>query len=354
MANNHGYTSYAVPKQTYGTIGAQDVPGQTAGFVTPQMRPRAETSTWLKLWNEFWGSFWITLVGKLMVAAVGGSVIASTGVGLIMNAFANAFVLFVVMIVYGTASGGHFDPFVTFSVWLIELATYYIFGNRKLGVFRGKLVKNTEGDWVEPKTIRDGFVARELHWYSVWIPLLYPIFQILGFFLAAGILVAILPGGSRKSPIELGMPFKGPFVGDNGKIWGAQFIASTMFIGTFVLLMKYFGGQGHVTQAIKALVMGFANFVLILAFGGYAGGDWNAGRWFALAVVSGRWNEWYLFATPGFFAAIFVAIYCWIHWWIGHIPRITGKRTIKGRELEYAFQQMQQQKHNNVYGYVQN
>ena len=354
--NNQGYVVYTAPRQAYGKIAAQDLPGQTAGFVTPQMRPRSQTSTWLKLWNEFWGSFWITLVGKLMVAAVGGSVIASTGIGLIMNAFANAFVLFVVMVVYGTASGGHFDPAITFSIWLIEMATYYIFGNRRFGIFRGKLVKNKEGKLVEPDSITTGFTARKLHWYSVWIPLLYPFFQLLGFFLAALILLAILPGGSRKSPIELGMPFKGPFVGDNGKIWGAQFIASTMFIGVFVLLMKYFGGQGHVTQAIKALVMGFAQFVLILAFGGYAGGDWNAGRWLALASVSGRFNHWWIFATPSFLAAIVVALYCWIHWWIGHIPRITRNMTDTGKKWQLTFAEMQQNKLNNnpnVYNYVQ-
>ena len=355
-----GYASYSPPQQMYGKVGdnAQDVPGQTAGFITAQMKPRSETSTWLKLWNEFWGSFWITLLGRLMVASVGGSFAASAGIGLITNAFVNAFVLFVVMVVYGTASGGHFDPAITFTIWMIEMATYYIFGWTRFGIFRGI-------ETVDPKTgktvsgMRTGFQSRNLHWYSVWIPLLYLIPQILGFFLAAGILAAILPGGNLKDPINLGIPSKGPLVGDNGKIWGAQLIASTMYIGVFVLLMKYFGGQGHVTQAIKSLVMGFAAFVLILAFGGYAGGDWNSGRWLALAAISGRWNHWYLFATPSWLAAIFVAFYCWIHWWIGHIPRM--KRTIKRqgkRDFELSFEQMQQLKYQqqqqaNVYNYVQ-
>ncbi len=353
-----GYASYSPPNgQMYGTVGdkAQDLPGQTTGFVTGQMKPRSETSVWLKFWNEFWGSFLITLVGRLMVAAVGGSFAASAGIGLILNAFVNSFILFVCMVVFGTASGGHFDPAITFTIWMIEMATYYIFGWRRFGIFRGKLVKDSEGNWVEPETIKEGFTPRNLHWYTVWIPLLYPIFQLLGILLAGLILWGILPGGSLSSPINLGIASKGPLVGDNGKIWGAQFIASIMYIGAFVLLMKYFGGQGHVTQAIKSLVMGFAAFVLILAFGGYAGGDWNSARWLVLAAISGRWKHWYVFATPSWLATFVVAFFCWVHWWIGHIPRRTIRR---GKKFSLTFAQMQQlklqqQQQTNVYNYVQ-
>ena len=348
MANRtgKGYSTYT-PPQTYGTVGdqAQDVPGQTAGFVTGQMKPRSETSTWLKLWNEFWGTFWITLVGRLMVAAVGGSFAASAGIGLVLNAFVNAFLLFVCMVVYGTASGGHFDPAITFTIWMIEMATYYIFGWRRFGIFRAN----------KGEKMRDGFAARKLHWYTPWVPLLYLIPQVLACFAAGLFLYLILPSGSLSNPINLGIASKGPFVGDNGKIWGAQFIASSMYIGAFVLLMKYFGGQGHVTQAIKSLVMGFAAFVLILAFGGYAGGDWNSARWLALAAFSGRWKHWYLFATPSWLAAIVVAFYCWIHWWIGHIPRINTSYTRGLKTYKLSFEQMQQQKQQNanVYNYVQ-
>ena len=357
-SHQQGYASYSPPQQLYGKVGdnAQDLPGQTAGFVTGQMKPRSETSTWLKLWNEFWGSFWITLVGRLMVAAVGGSFAASAGVGLILNAFVNAFMLFVCMVVYGTASGGHFDPAITFTIWMIEMTTYYVFGWEGLRIFRTADVPDPNNPKkLIPGKIREGFTVRKLHWYNVWIPLLYLIPQIFGMFLAAFILAGILPGGSLSSPINLGIASKGPLVGGNGKIWGAQFIASMMYIGVFVLLMKYFGGQGHVTQAIKSLVMGFAAFVLILAFGGYAGGDWNSGRWLALAAISGRWKHWYLFATPSWIASFVVAFYCWIHWWIGHIPRRTFRRGKKYSLTLAEMQQLkyQQQQQANMYNYVQ-
>lgn len=336
------YYAYAPPafgpggKPVYGSYGNTqrvgkrgDLPPQTPGFVTPQMQPREKVSVWAVWWNEFWGSLFFALVGRLFVAVVGGSVAASAGLGLLGNAFTNAFAFFAASVLFGSVSGGHFNPAITLAVWMIEFATYYIFGRRQFGVFRA-------ADTATKKPIQ----SRELRWYAVWYPLLYPLLQFVAFLIAALLIWGILPGGSRSAPIALGIPFKGPITGNNGKIFGAEILFGFLLIGGFVILGKQFGSSSMMWQATRSMVFGFWYFVLILAFAGFAGGVGNPGLWLAFAIVSGRYTHWWIFLFPFFIAAILVAFFCWIHWWIGHIPAKTILSTFRGGKYEITLNNM--------------
>lgn len=341
------YTTTPGGKPVYGgmrRVGANgDLPGQTTGFVTPQMPPREMIAVWAVYWNEFWGTFFFSVVGRLFVAAFGGSVVAGTIPTVFGNAFANAFALFGAMVIFGSASGGHFNPAVTLAVWLIEFATFYIFGRRQLGVFRGMLVTAPEPETKkgEPAVVElPSRQQRQLRWYAVWYPLLYPVFQLAAFFLAALSIWGIMPGGSRSAPIELGIPFKGPITGNNNKIFGAEVLGSFLYITGFVLLMKLFGGQSIMQQTLRALVFSFWYFVLILTFAPWAGAVWNPFLWLAFFAVSGRSRHWWIFFWPAFIAAIGAALFCWIHFWISQIPVMHFSRTIGGRRFEIALDRM--------------
>ena len=304
-----GYTPQGKP--VYGNArqiasnGASDVPGQTTGFVTPQLPPREDVSVWAAYWDEFLGSFWFLMLGRLFVAVQGGSVVNGVVPGVYGNAFANGFALFTAILLFGTVSGGHFNMAVTFCVWMVEFATYYIFGTKRMRVFQGK----------DPRQ------KRTLRWYTVWYPIAYPFFQLLGFFLAVLIIWGIMPGGSRSLPIELGIPLKGTATGNNGKIFGAEIMGSFFYLTGFVMLMKLFGSQNILYQFARSFAMGFLHFTLVIVFAPWAGAVWNPLAWLAFAAVSGRFTHWWLFVWPSLISSIIVAILCWVHWWIHQIPQ---------------------------------
>lgn len=333
MQAQPGYATYNLPpgvKPVYAG-NHDDLPPQTAGYVTPQMVRRQHVSVWAVWWNEFWGSLFYAFVGRLFIAASGGSTISGTIPFIYGNALTNGLAYFACLAIFGAVSGGHFNPAITLAVFFIEFATFYFFRSEKIR-YSGEQREIAEKEKIE---------ARELRWYAVWIPVLYPLLQFVAFIFAALLIWAIVPGSPRSSPIDLGIPYSTSFASD-GQNFGAELLGSFLFIGGFVLLMKLFGSSSWKIQLMRALAFGIWFFVLILAFAPWAGAVWNPGLWLAFAIVSGRFKEWWIFLFPPLIASFVVAIFSWVHWWMSQIPRRQWlkKRRIGGYEVEILANRM--------------
>jgi len=270
------------------------------GFLSPELPGREETSYWGVIWNEFFGTLVYAFASRIFVAIFGGTTIASSIPTLYGTAFANAFAYFGAMATFGAISGGHFNPAITFAVLLIEFsARMEFFGKfHWKGGFGSKFFKKSP-------------------WQSWWGLIPYFFVQFAAFIIASLLIWGLLQGSPRSLPIALGMQL---VTGNStlGKTFGAELLASFLFIMGYMILLKMFGwNRTWLAHVVRCLGFGFWYFALIISFGYFAGAVWNPGLWIAFAIISGQYNNWWVLFFPPLISAIAVTVFCVFHWWIG-------------------------------------
>jgi aquaporin Z len=208
---------------------------------------------------EALGTFLFFFVGMGAVVLGGHLQGADTG-GLLGVALAHGLALAVLVSALGPVSGGHFNPAVTFGVWIT-----------------GR---------IDP--MRAG---------------LYVVAQLLGAVLAALALRVVFTEASW-GPVNLGTPQLDPAIGVTGGI-----IVEAIL--TIVLLVAVFGTAiDPRAPKIGGLAIGLAVAADILMAGPLTGGAMNPARWFGPALVSGTFDDWYVWwIGPLLGAAVAALIY---------------------------------------------
>jgi aquaporin Z len=213
---------------------------------------------------ELAGTFLFFFVGIGAVASLdrlgGLSSLASGGIdpaaGLVVVALAHGIVLAVLVSALGAISGGHFNPAVTFGVWLT-----------------GKI------DWHRAGA--------------------YVIAQLIGALLAAWAVRLVFPVGVSQT---LGTPALGSGIEPLAGILVEAIltvILVTAVIGTAVDLRG---------PKIGGLAIGFAVAADILMGGPLTGAAMNPARWFGPAAVTGMWNDWFVWIIGPLLGATTVAL----------------------------------------------
>ena len=198
--------------------------------------------------------FFFIGAGAIVTSDVAG------GTGLISVALAHGLALAVLVSALGAISGAHFNPAVTFAVWLA-----------------GRMP------------------AAQAAFYLVA--------QLVGA-LAAGLALRLVFPESAWQPSHLGTPALG---GDIGPAAGIAIEA----ILTVVLLMAVFGTAIDPRgPKVGGLAIGFAVAADILMGGPLTGAAMNPARWFGPAVAAGHLQDWYVWwIGPLLGAAIAAALY---------------------------------------------
>lgn len=204
-------------------------------------------------------------VGTFLFLFVGmGSVVlgqhAGDNGGLLGVALAHGVVLGVLVSALGAVSGAHFNPAVTFGVWMA-----------------GRITPRMAG--------------------------LYVVVQLGAAVLAAVALRLVFPESSWE-PVAIGTPALGDGI---GAVAGIAIEA----ILTVVLLIAVFGTAiDRRAPKIGGLAIGFAVTADILMGGPLTGAAMNPARWFGPAVASGALDDWYVWwIGPLIGAAIAAALY---------------------------------------------
>jgi MIP family channel proteins len=204
------------------------------------------------------GTFLFLFVG--IGAVVLGQFTGDTSGGLVGVAFAHGLALAVMVSALGAVSGGHFNPAVTFGVWLT-----------------GR---------IEP--------ARAA---------LYVLAQLVGGVVAALAVRAVFPE-SAWEPVAIGTPA----VADGTTVTGAIIVEAIL---TMVLVTAVFGTAiDPRAPKIGGLAIGLAVAADIFMGGPLTGAAMNPARWFGPAVVSGTYTDWYVWwIGPVVGAAIIALVY---------------------------------------------
>lgn len=223
------------------------------------MKRMFNAATGRSLIGEFIGTFALIFIGA-------GSIVTNQltkgAVGLPGIAAAHALVLAIMISAIGHISGAHFNPAVTFGVW----------------------------------------IARRI---STALAALYIVTQLIGATLGALLLLAIFPR-SVWQPVQLGTPSLG-----NGTSFGTGVLLEAIL--TFFLVFTVFGTAIDARGPFKAiagfgigLVLGFD----ILMGGPLTGASMNPARTFGPALVSGYWqNDLVYWIGPLIGAVIAAGIY---------------------------------------------
>jgi aquaporin Z len=207
---------------------------------------------------ELAGTFLFFFVGIGAVAALRG--VSDPAAGLVVVALAHGIVLAVLVSALGAVSGGHFNPAVTFGVWL----------------------------------------AGHIPWRR---GLAYVIAQLIGALLAAWSLEMIVP----KVAIALATPA----LGENGLGEAISPVAGIFVeaVLTVILLAAVFGTAiDPRAPKVGGLAIGFAVGADILMGGYLTGAAMNPARWFGPAAVAGSWNDWYVWVIGPLVGAAIVAL----------------------------------------------
>ena len=192
---------------------------------------------------EALGTFLFCFVGMGAVITVTWIQGADNG-GLVTVALAHGLALAVLVSAFGPVSGGHFNPAVTFGVWIT-----------------GRIEAARAG--------------------------LYVVAQLLGAVLAA-LALRIVFNDAAWRPVNLGTP---KVLGGVGIVQGIVIEA----ILTVLLLVAVFGTAiDPRAPKIGGLAIGLAVAADIFMGGPLTGAAMNPARWFGPAVVSGAFDTWYV------------------------------------------------------------
>jgi MIP family channel proteins len=188
------------------------------------------------------GTFLFFFVG--IGAVILGSYTGDASGGLIGVAFAHGLALAVMVSALGAVSGGHFNPAVTFGVWITG----------RIDAMRGGL---------------------------------YVVAQLAGGLAAALVLRWVFPESSWE-PVALGTPAVGPEI----SVAAAIVIEAVL---TMALLVAVLGTAiDPRAPKIGGLAIGLAVAADILMGGPLTGAAMNPARWFGPAVASGTYADWYV------------------------------------------------------------
>jgi aquaporin TIP len=209
---------------------------------------------------ELVGTFLFFFVGMGAVASLdraaasGGALDGAAG--LVVVALAHGIVLAVLVSALGAISGGHFNPAVTFGVWL----------------------------------------AGKIAWRRAAA---YVVAQLIGALIAALALRVIFTAAVSPS---LGTPALGTGVDALGGI-----LVETVL--TVILLTAVFGTAIDArAPKIGGLAIGFAVAADILMGGPLTGAAMNPARWFGPAAVANMWDNWYVWIIGPLLGAAIVAL----------------------------------------------
>lgn len=217
------------------------------------------------------GTFLFFFVG--IGAVILGAHTGDTSGGLIGVAFAHGLALAVMVSALGAVSGGHFNPAVTFAVWITG----------RIDAMRGGL---------------------------------YVVAQLVGGLAAALVLRWVFPESSWE-PVALGTPAIGPEI----SVAGAIVIEAVL---TMVLLVAVFGTAiDPRAPKIGGLAIGLAVAADILMGGPLTGAAMNPARWFGPAVASGTYADWYVWWIGPLVGAAIVAIVYRFVWEEAGEPTVT-------------------------------
>jgi MIP family channel proteins len=204
------------------------------------------------------GTFLFFFVG--IGAVILGSHTGDGGGGLVGVALAHGLALAVMVSALGAVSGGHFNPAVTFAVWLT-----------------GRIEAARAGAYV--------------------------VVQLVGGLAAALVLRWVFPEASWE-PVALGTPSIDPEI----TVAAAIVIEAVL---TMVLIVAVLGTAiDPRAPKIGGLAIGLAVAADILMGGPLTGAAMNPARWFGPAVASGTYADWYVWwIGPLVGAAIIALVY---------------------------------------------
>ena len=210
-----------------------------------------------KLIVEFIGPFALTFLGV-------GAIIVTQGNDIVAIALAHGLALGLMIQVTGHISGGHFNPAITFGMWITRR--------------------------IDPRTA-----------------IAYVVAQLAGALAAAGALTLTFRDIERNA-VNLGLPSVGPHLNA-----GNAFVMELIL--TFFLCYVIFGGavDRRSQKSIFGLAIGLIVTADIFAGGGVSGAAMNPSRWFGVAVVQGDYsNAWIWILGPVIGAAAAALLYTYV------------------------------------------
>jgi MIP family channel proteins len=215
---------------------------------------------WAPLIAEAVGTFLFFFIGAGAVVISDFPTPGAGGGGLVGVALAHGLVLGVLVSALGAVSGGHFNPAVTFGVWIAGRITA-------------------------------GLAIR------------YVIVQLIGALIAGLALRSVFPE-SVWTPSAIGTPALGPGIG----VAAGIAIEAVM---TAILLFAVFGTAiDPRAPKIGGLAIGLAIACDILMGGPLTGAAMNPARWFGPAAASGHWDNWFVWIIgPLLGSAVAAALY---------------------------------------------
>ncbi|HET7027054.1 MAG TPA: aquaporin [Candidatus Limnocylindrales bacterium] len=198
--------------------------------------------------------FFVVGAGSVVIAAIGGG---DPAAGLVGIAFAHGLVLAVLVSALGAVSGGHFNPAVTFGVWVAGRMS----GARAVG---------------------------------------YVVAQLVGALIAGLALRVVFDPAT--DPTHLGTPA----LGANVTVGVGTFVEAIL---TMVLIAAVFGtAVDPRAPKIGGLAIGLAVAADVFMGGPLTGASMNPARWFGPAVVSGFLDNWYVYWIGPLVGAAIVAL----------------------------------------------
>lgn len=218
--------------------------------------------------------YWAELVATLVFVFIGaGSVIAASYFGDfngVAIAAAHGFTIFVMVAATGKVSGGHINPIVTWAAML--RAAFHGNGNDDMGFCK----------------------------LFLYIPA-----QLAGAAAGGGILYGLayfLDGGKVAAEA---VNYGTPGLASGLEVLGGFFFEMIFgFILAFVILRTAMEDR----HPWAPLAIGMTVFVLALMGGSFTGAAMNPARWFGPALVSGTWDNWWVYAFAPVVGAMIAVI----------------------------------------------
>lgn len=205
------------------------------------------------------------VIGTFTLIFIGAGSIISGG-ELLLVAFAHGLAIGVMVSAFARISGGHFNPAVT------------------LGALAGRQI-------------------------TVRLAVVYWVAQLIGGSVGALALFAIFPS-STWQPSQLGTPALGAFPDGGGAVSPLTGILVEAIL-TFLLVTVVYGTgidpKGSF-NAVGGFAIGLTIAIDIMMGGPLTGAAMNPARWFGPAVVSGFFDNWYVYWIGPFLGAIVAGV----------------------------------------------
>ncbi|HEY1331448.1 MAG TPA: MIP/aquaporin family protein [Actinomycetota bacterium] len=212
---------------------------------------------------EFIGTFALVFIGAGSVAVLGRFIPAD--ISIIGVALAHGLVLAIVVTALGHISGAHFNPAITLGLWVT-----------------GKIDAARAG----------------VYWLT----------QLVAAVAAAGLLYGLLPK-ILWGPSELGTPSISPQLKSVGFNAGRGLLVEAVL--TFFLVLTVFAtaiDERGAWKQVAGLAIGLVLTFDILMGGLLTGAAMNPARWFGPALVTGSWNDWWVWVFGPLAGGVIAAV----------------------------------------------